>query len=381
MHQRKRTKKRATKRATKRSTKGPTKHPSSKQFTKKNMKSFSQITHKLPTEKIYTYPDPVLDFFDQFNYDEFILQHNNVNIDVTKSTHNKVYHFQINENFYKMIHILDSHKKPVLLGSGSYGKIYLVEIQNLSNTSPPFRLALKLDSDAREFHISNELYRKCNTLQTKFFMKSKDKFFYFMQLADGNLKDYKDKILMHQSTLKTQKDIHLTIIHICENIRKQLLCLLKYNKLYSDLKMENCLYKYITHQNKIETIFMLGDLGSAYINTDGDHIGSFPPHEYLHGPKPGFFRVNKKKYSKVLSWEIGILLYQLSPKTNDDKICKLSSDYFLNWQKPCSKQYNNYLKKARKSLDKWYGKGIGNYLHKNPNQRPNINHKILDIIS
>ena len=80
MHQRKRTKKRATKRATKRSTKGPTKHPSSKQFTKKNMKSFSQITHKLPTEKIYTYPDPVLDFFDQFNYDEFILQHNNVNI-------------------------------------------------------------------------------------------------------------------------------------------------------------------------------------------------------------------------------------------------------------------------------------------------------------
>ena len=123
---------------------------------------------------------------------------------------------------------------------------------------------------------------------------------------------------------------------------------------------------------------MLGDLGSAYINTDGDHIGSFPPHEYLYGPKPGFFRVNKKKYGKVLSWEIGILLYQLSPNTtNDDKTCKFFSDYFLYWKKPCPKRYNNFLKKARKSLDKWYGKGVGNYLHKNPNLRPNIHHTIL----
>ena len=281
------------------------------------------------------------------------------------------------------------------LGSGAYGSVFLLSGHNKTDKIK-FPIALKIDRSRSEYEISKKLFNKCKTLQTKLLMvaggsggtpkssgsryssgssygspyQSPTKsYLYFMQVADGSLSDYKEKYLMKMDP----KEASLHIKVICENIRSQLVCMLENDLVYTDMKLANCLYKMVDG----EPVFLIGDLGGAYSDDDGEQIATFPPPEYLHGQFPGYFSIEKSKQSGILSWSIGLMLYTLSPLVvTDEGTCQKGKSHFLFFRDDCSATYNKLLKGAQELLQKHYGSGFGEYLSADAGKRPDIYKRI-----
>ena len=255
------------------------------------------------------------------------------------------------------------------LGSGAYGTVYKIKI-NEKYTDNEYHFALKIDKGDTEYEISKKLFMKCNTIQNKFFMNNEEYYLYFMTLADGDLLDYKENYLKKMKPKKA----HQHILEICEEIRKQAICILENDLLYADMKPLNCLYKF-SHK---KPFFLIGDLGGAAMDDTGEQASTYIPYE-LMGDETGWFKskdITNKEKENFLSWEIGVMLYTLSPKVNDGEKCKFFDPQFLYYNNPCSKKYDKLLERAQKNLNQWYGKNFGDYLNKDPSSRISI-YKIL----
>ena len=275
------------------------------------------------------------------------------------------------------------------LGSGAYGSVFLLSGHNKTDKIK-FPIALKIDKSRSEYEISKKLFNKCKTLQTKLltvtsgsggtpgssdsssgspYQSPTKSYLYFMQVADGSLRDYKEKYIMKMDP----KEASLHIKVICENIRSQLVCMLENDLVYTDMKLANCLYKMVDG----EPVFMVGDLGGAYSDDDGEQMATYPPPEYLHGQFPGYFSIKKSKQSGILSWSIGIMLYTLSPLVTDGGTeCRGDESYFLFFRDRCSATYKKLLKGAQGLLQKHYGPGFGEYLSADASKRPDIYKRI-----
>ena len=257
-----------------------------------------------------------------------------------------------------------------LLGEGSYGRVYKVKISEKYSDNEYF-LALKVDKGDSEYKLSKDLFMKCDTIQNKFFYKSDPYYMYLMTLADGDLSDYKNKYLSKMTPYKAHKYI-LTIV---EEIRKQLLCLLDNGYVYTDMKPENCLYKMINDKPK----FIIGDIGGAAMDSEGEQASTYIPYEHIN-EGTGWTKIrdmSMKEKEDFLVWEIGIMLYTLSPKVSDDNKCKFNTAHFLYFSNPCDKKYDKLLIRASQNLEKWYGEFYKDYLDPNPNNRPCIRDKLI----
>ena len=269
------------------------------------------------------------------------------------------------------------------LGSGTYGAVYMLTVQVSGGHT--FPIVLKIDKSDSEYLISEQLFNKCDTVQSKLLTIASvpeddspdaspskvDMYMYFMQVADGDLVGYKADYLNHMSEEKASYEIKV----ICESIRKQLVCMLTNGLVYTDMKPANCLYKMVDGMPR----FLVGDLGGAYCDSDNEHITTFPPPEYLNNPYPGYFEMKTMEDKKrVLSWNIGVMLFTLMPDVGQDG-CGNKDYSYMYFKDPCPDKYNDLLRRAGRLLDERYGKGFGKYLSKDPRHRPNIKTSLLNL--
>lgn len=326
----------------------------------------------------------LLDKLDVKKLEDISLNFNPSQLDNSVITEGKI-SFRLSGKHYEFSFVKE-------LGAGAYGSVFLLSGHKKTDKIK-FPIALKIDKSRSEYEISKKLFKKCKTLQTKLltvtsgsgenpgssgssgsssgspYQSPTKSYLYFMQVADGSLRDYKEKYIMKMDP----KEASLHIKVICENIRSQLVCMLENDLVYTDMKLANCLYKMVDG----EPVFMVGDLGGAYSDDDGDQMATFPPPEYLHGQFPGYFSIKKSKQSGILSWSIGIMLYTLSPLVTDGGTeCHKGESYFLFFRDRCSATYNKLLKGAQGLLQKHYGPGFGEYLSGDASKRPDIYKRI-----
>ena len=135
-------------------------------------------------------------------------------------------------------------KRTKLLGEGDYGKVYLYSIENIELVIKITKPNISIDDDTST--VENYLPKKCKESVIPLRI-IKDKYknpFLIMQIADGDLKG-----------IEVDEKLKFAILI---NLADSLDCLLKKGIIYTDLKLENILYKCIEDKLAI----YLGDVGS-----------------------------------------------------------------------------------------------------------------------
>jgi hypothetical protein len=142
------------------------------------------------------------------------------------------------------------------------------------------------------------------------------------------------------------------------------------NYVYTDLKMANVLYKC---RGENDLAFLVGDLGGAVADEDGDYKATYPPFEYGH--KRGVFRLkNDEEKDKAMAWELGVLLLLCNYMCNsDNERYKHFSYEKLIWTngKKFKQQYL-YFDMIKEILKDLYGEDISELLNTDPNSRRSV---------
>jgi hypothetical protein len=255
------------------------------------------------------------------------------------------------------------------LGSGANGTVY-----KLYCNTYKIVLALKVEKiqsnvEPLEKNITDSLIKKsCKTLKSKYIGQfeiiGKMSNCYLMELADGDL-SYLKSVYKNDSDIKTL----IFFRNIIEEIRLQLVCLLnkdiKNIYVYTDVKLENILYRYITEKNTIR--IFLGDLGSAVGDNNEYYIASYPPFEYKNN-KGCFKLITLEEKKSTLSWMIGILLLLFIDNDNNN------SYYFYTKIQKLSEEKHDII--VKKYISDKYGKQFSDYLNINPKNRPDIENQL-----
>jgi serine/threonine protein kinase len=191
------------------------------------------------------------------------------------------------------------------IGKGAYGAIY-----KYTDSEKKVSVALKFTDKNDEEEISEKLRDSgCDILRVKYINKEVPyetaKFSYFMELADGDLVSWMETMLKKYPNGIPKE----SVLNVSSKIWKQLDCLYKNGIMYADMKFENILFKCDDPSNLEESgvRFMLGDLGGAVPDSQGDYASSYPPIEYKN--TGGFIKNTNMKES--LCWEFGILVLML----------------------------------------------------------------------
>ena len=207
------------------------------------------------------------------------------NIEIETSLTKKVEYFKRNPKI-DLYYNGEKMKKTRKLGEGSNGTIYLFEYSNNS-------VAVKIPDSGTHVEyevdvIENNLQHICedSIIPLKIIKDQVGNSFIVMQEANGDLSDLKlDERLIFKIILR---------------VAEMLICFLKKDIIYFDLKLENILYK--CHGNNI-TIY-LGDIGSFAIKGDLINNGSYFPPEAL----------DKKYYEaneNIVTYSFGCFIAQL----------------------------------------------------------------------
>lgn len=293
-------------------------------------------------------------------------------------------------------------KKP--LGEGGKGQVFLCKLKMLLGDQLVDGLVhsqgivLKIDKTADEFAISKAfLEHDCKVLKTKFLMKGRkededeEQYYYLMEKASGDFGGLRKKLMSIRD-----KDVSKQIaIEACESIRQQLVCMLKKGYAYTDMKDLNCLYI----EKGGHYRFMVGDLGSAFVDEDGDSLATYPAPEFtVYGGynssclgyftlrKDGTKKLVKSAASSCMSWNIGILLYQLLPKPNVDhmKIINYNFPEAVRLMRAMREEdeggedeyrdggkdaYVTAIEAMGGAVTKYYGEKYRSYLEMDPNKR------------
>ena len=237
------------------------------------------------------------------------------------------------------------------IGAGSFGTV-----DKVIDKKHKVSLAIKYTNANDEKNISDALSKaNCNILQMRYIGKKDLKYVYIMELADGDLNSWLERKKKKKLKISINK-----ILEIADGIRRQMGCIFFYdnNYVYSDIKLDNILFKCDNPNQLNKERFILGDLGSA-VPTGNKYPTTFPAWDLR------FDRTLKNNNHKMasLSWQLGILLllfynsYDIKDK--------------LYW-KNIGKQSESSILEIAKILDKHYGHGFGRYLDPDPNLRPSI---------
>jgi hypothetical protein len=221
------------------------------------------------------------------------------------------FHLHLNGTKYEFS---NSKNKPI--GEGSFG---IVSVFYSKKHRVAF--AIKETQEPEEVDVTKELLKhQCHVLRSRYLGEASlgtnrpTTYVFIMELADGDMTH-----LLEKRAVMTPQ----TAVDIVEQLRKQMLCLLDmtpdHRYLYTDMKLENILYK-CDHENDFSNIrVFLGDLGSAapyFIARKRlySYPSTFPP--YAQGitiSEREFPTEQAKKYKEsVLSWNVGIALLSLT---------------------------------------------------------------------
>jgi serine/threonine protein kinase len=197
------------------------------------------------------------------------------------------------------------------IAEGAYGAVY-----KYGDTSNSVNIAIKFAQRNDEEDISNELRNSgCDVLRVRYLGKQiefegRNIYPYFMELADGDLTRWVTKMFKNYP-YGIPKQI---IFNVLEKLWRQMNCLFENNRVYVDIKLENILFKCDDPLKIGEdgVRFMIGDLGGAVPDDDGDLASTYPPFEYRD--RRGFIRVRESDSSDkaILAWEFGILVLFLT---------------------------------------------------------------------
>jgi len=229
------------------------------------------------------------------------------------------------------------------LGEGSSGHVYKLEDNKMKVS-----IAVKFGKNDEETLIAEALNRSnCNVLRVKAIGKpiinsldnSKlENFGYFMDLADGTLRNYVIRKVKSGEGITFEE-----MINIVETIRKQIVCIyeLNNNYVYTDIKLENILYK-CTRDN---VVFILGDLGSAIPDARNRYLATYPPFEFKRGR---FILDSENKKDNAMAWGLGILILSFIAGNKPefeflgyDKIIHCSNDQFITLYEILEKKVGN----------------------------------------
>ena len=207
-------------------------------------------------------------------------------------------------------------------------------VRSYSDFFEQVNIAVKFSKKNNEEEISNQLRNSgCDVLKLRYLGKkveAKDNkiypYLYFMELIDGNL--YSWNVKMHKNyPYGIPRKI---IFNVLEKLWKQMNCLLKNGKVYTNIDLENILFKCDDPLKigKDGVRFILGNLGSLVLNENGESYSSFPPFEYKD--KYGYIPVGKSLDSDkaILAWQFGILTLLLTTYMEGKSQNKNINDYF-----------------------------------------------------
>ena len=175
-----------------------------------------------------------------------------------------------------------------ILGSGAYGQVL-----RMSDPTNKYNVALKIfyKKKDNELLILEKLEKNkvdCNILACKR-LKAKDTDVVICDLYSNSLIDV------------INPSFNLTFLNkvlIIKQIANDLLCLLNKGFAYTDIKLENVLYKCL-NKNRFKVV--LGDIGSICLNKQVEKgISTFPPWEYR-------MTANTMCDDKQIVWGVGVL--------------------------------------------------------------------------
>ena len=130
---------------------------------------------------------------------------------------------------------------------------------------------------------------KCNLLRTRTHSSN----WIFMELASNDM----DKLINNIDNTKK--------ISIIEDIRKQLICLYDEGYTYTDITIQNILYKCDTTNDNVSKIF----LGNLELISENINM-TYPPVKYINNIGVLESVVKKVDLPNILGWGIGILIAQ-----------------------------------------------------------------------
>ena len=219
-----------------------------------------------------------------------------------------------------------------LIGEGSYGKVY-----HYFNKKHNLNVALKTFSDPEDYEIEviTAIQRKnidCNILSCKL-LTTPDPYYsasnintIACELYSSSLDNYE---LLELLTLKDK-------ILIIKQLANDLLCLEKKKMVYTDLKLENTLFKCLSNTKFKVT---LGDIGSICMN-ENDGVATYVPWEN---------RTNAAKVecsNKQIVWGLGVMLLLMLYFTSRMKRVIHSLFYWENLKDISEKNFKDELLKA-----------------------------------
>lgn len=206
---------------------------------------------------------------------KFEVQHETVNDDV-------IYSIIVND-----VIIFSQIKE---LHEGIYGTVYLMKNNNDEH------LVLKVGNNKKDIENLKILKKKnvCSDYYINSFYDKHEKYV-IMEYADGTIKDL----------IKNNKFTIISLAYIFKMIFIMIKCLSDNKLYYTDLKLENILYRYENDNIKI----ILGDLGSIFKENDVDAISTYPyPYRCHNVDNCGIF---KNPNEGDVLWSLGILCFDL----------------------------------------------------------------------
>ena len=219
-----------------------------------------------------------------------------------------------------------------LRGGSEVSRSFDEVVRSYSDFFEQVNIAVKFSKKNNEEEISNQLRNSgCDVLKLRYLGKkveAKDNniYPYFMELIDGNL--YSWNVKMHK--IYPNGIPRKIIFNVLEKLWKQMNCLLKNGKVYTNIDLENILFKCDDPLKIGEdgVRFILGNLGSLVLNENGESYSSFPPFEYKD--KYGYIPVGKSLDSDkaILAWQFGILTLLLTTYMEGKSQNKNINDYF-----------------------------------------------------
>jgi len=197
------------------------------------------------------------------------------------------------------------------IGSGVYGKVY-----HFYENIYKINIAIKCCKNNKEEKIAEDLCNSdCKTLLSKpagvslYVNGNLENHCIFMELAEGTLRKYFTKL---NSASLSVYELHKKILSIAEEVRQQMVCIynLNNNYVYTDLKLDNVLYKCDDRKKLDQVRILLGDLGSAIKDDHNEYIATYPPYEYRYSN--GFILLDtERKKLDTMAWQLGVLLLSI----------------------------------------------------------------------
>ena len=252
------------------------------------------------------------------------------------------------------------------LGSGNYGEVvYYYDEENNVEICVKQEKQSQFYEGGIEEEISEILIENgCNSIPVKYVKNDMGIHYYVMEVGTGDL----FKMLRNTEFSSNQ------LKQICEEIRKQLLCLWSNGFVYTDLKIDNILFKCNSKNN---FSVHLADLGSAVINNIGEFISSFKPPEYI-------FEGLERDSNKILCWNLGMLMLQITSVLNKQNKRFNSINITLRLEN-CSmdpnpenfKDLEQYLDEACEIVGNYFHMKGYSYIKLDPKKRGDINSTLL----